>query len=297
MNVYTRTTHGGYMQKIWSKDYEVGDYWTRTELNIFLVDPFQVVLEAVAGPGYAGDIAIDDTSFTPGCVPANVELVSVTTPVPAPTTPNPCAVNNQFMCVEDGQCIDQEKVCDFKVDCPMPGGSDEAECGTCTFDSNTNGTLCGWKDYSYSAVTWNLATGPTNFGPSADHSTGNGFYIAVQTNEFFSFASLRTPAIGPAGFECQMKFWYYLEVNQPSTYAKISAFLRRQQDNFTSFQFISHVDEPTGSQWKQGVVNIGHRGERFAIGRGIDRLRKLNIIFDFLFRNRWNTRQRSCCRS
>lgn len=252
------------MQKIWSRDYEVGDFWTRTDLNLFLIEPFQLVLEAVAGPGYAGDIAIDDTSFTPGCVMANVELVSVTTPEPSPTTPNPCAVNNQFMCLENSQCIDKDKVCDFKVDCPMPG-SDEAECGTCTFDDN-NGTLCDWKDYSYGAVTWNLATGSTNFGPNGDHTTGNGFYVAVQTSELFGFASLRTATIGPAGFECQVKFWYYLNVDQPSSYARVSVFIRREQTNFTQFLFIGHVDESTGSQWKQATVNIGHRAERFSIG-------------------------------
>jgi hypothetical protein len=266
------------MQKIWSKDYEVGDYWTRTDLNIFLVQPFQVVLEAVAGPGYAGDIAIDDTSFTPGCVIANVDLVSVTTPVPSPTTPNPCAVNNQFMCLEDGRCIDKEKVCDFKVDCPEPGGSDEAECGTCTFDNNNNGTLCDWKDFSYGAVTWNLVTGSTSFGPSGDHTTGNGFYVAVQTSDFFNFASLRTATIGPAGFECQLKFWYYLEIDQPSTHAKIAVFTRRQQDNYTAFEFISNVDGSTGSQWQQAIVNIGHRGERFAIGIGINLIGKFDNI-------------------
>ena len=161
LNVYTRTTHGGYMSKIWSKDYEVGDYWNRADLTIMLAQPFQVVLEAVAGNGYAGDIAIDDTSFTPGCVYADVNLVSATTPVPSPTTPNPCVAMDQFMCLENNQCIPKEKVCDFKVDCPLPGGSDEAECGTCTFDNN-NGTLCGWEEYSYGPLQWNLTTGAYN---------------------------------------------------------------------------------------------------------------------------------------
>ncbi|CAF4939225.1 unnamed protein product, partial [Rotaria socialis] len=80
---------------------------------------------------------------------------------PTTTTTNQCGATGQFMCVENGQCIDIEKVCDFKVDCPTPGGSDEAECGACTFDNN-NGTLCGWKDYSYSEFQWVLATGQTN---------------------------------------------------------------------------------------------------------------------------------------
>ena len=131
------------------------------------------------------------------------------------------------------QCIDKEKVCDFKVDCPTPGGSDEAECGTCTFDNN-NGTLCGWKDYSFANLVWTLTTGPTDLGPSSDHTTGNGFYVAVPPSDFFQFASLRTPAIGPAGFECQLKFWYYMDYDK-SDDSQIAAYLRTESSNFASY--------------------------------------------------------------
>jgi hypothetical protein len=251
------------MNKVWSKDFEVGDFWSRADVRIFVGQPFQVVLEAIVGNGHLGDIAIDDTSFTPGCVLANVELVTVTTPVPPTTTPNPCAANNQFMCIENRQCIDKEKVCDFKIDCPS-GGSDEAECGTCTFDNN-NGTLCGWKDYSFANVVWELTTGPTNLGPSGDHTTGNGFYVAIPPSDFYSLASLRTGAIGPSGIECQLKFWYYMDYNRPDD-SRISVYIRRQSNNFTNFVFIERIDESSGPQWKQAVINIGHRAERFAIG-------------------------------
>ena len=253
------------MPKIWSKDYEAGDYWVRTELSLLVSRPFQVVIEAVAGDGSAGDIAIDDTSFTPGCTPGNVELVSVTT-VPSPTTPNPCVINNQFMCLENGQCIDQDKVCDFKVDCPIPGGSDEAECGACSFDGNNNGSLCGWKDYSYGSLVWGLTTGQTDLGPSGDHTTGNGFYVAVPKSPSYNFASIRTRAMGPTSFECQMKFWYYLDLESTPSISHISVYTRKQQDNFTSFTFVTRLGEDTENQWKQAVVNIGHRGERFGIG-------------------------------
>ncbi|CAF4772226.1 unnamed protein product, partial [Rotaria magnacalcarata] len=79
-----------------------------------------------------------------------------------------------------------------------PGGSDEAQCGSCTFDNN-NGTLCGWKDFSFSDLEWVLATGNANMGPPSDHTTGNGFYITVPPTDFFRFASIRSPIIGPAG--------------------------------------------------------------------------------------------------
>lgn len=274
------------MNKIWTKDFSVGDYWSRTDLNLLLSEPFQLVIEAIAGDGYGGDIAIDDTSFTPGCVLSNVDLVSVTTSAPSPTTPNPCAANNQFKCLENGQCIDKAKVCDFKVDCPTPGGSDEAECGTCTFDDN-NGTLCGWRDYSYGSVQWGLATGSYNLGPSGDHTTGNGHYIAVPTTNFFQFASIRTGPIGPSGFECQLKFWYYMDYDDTVDNAKIAAYIRPESNNFTGFLFLTNIDEPTGAQWKQAVVNIGHRAGRFAIGITQDfpnKKKRIFIIYFFLFR-------------
>ncbi|CAF4185562.1 unnamed protein product, partial [Rotaria sp. Silwood2] len=264
LNVYTRTTYGGRMNKIWSKDYEVGDYWTRADLSLYISEPFQVVLEAIVGNGYAGDIAVDDTSFTSGCILANVNLVTVTTPKPTTTSVNPCAASNQFMCIENGQCIDKNKVCDFRVDCPQPGGSDEAVCGTCTFDNN-NGTLCGWKDYSSSTHDWQLVSGSINMGPSGDHTTGKGFYIAVQLNDLFGYATLRSPSVGPAGIECQLKFWYYMDIDDSTDYSVFSVYIRKENGNSSSFMFIDDIYVSTGSQWKQGVINIGHQTGRFSI--------------------------------
>jgi hypothetical protein len=253
------------MNRIWSKEMEVGDYWVRNDLLLLIGQPFQLVLEAIVGDGFAGDIAIDDISFTPGCIKGNVELPTATTPIPPTTSPNPCVANGQFMCIENQQCIDKEKVCDFKIDCPLPGGSDESECGTCTFDNN-NGTLCGWRDLSFGTVQWNLATGATNLGPNNDHTTGNGFYVVVPTSNFYQFASLRTTAVGPSGFECQLKFWYYMNYDQNVDHNRISVYIRRQADNFTTFTFITSITDSSGPQWQPAVVNIGYRPERFAIG-------------------------------
>ncbi|CAF0847412.1 unnamed protein product, partial [Rotaria sordida] len=264
LNVYTRTTYGGQMNKIWSKDYHVGDYWTRADLPLYLGEPFQVVLEAIVGDDYAGDIAVDDTSFTSGCILANVNLVTVTTIRPTTTSPNPCIANNQFMCIENGQCIDKEKVCDFKIDCPTPGGSDEAECGTCTFDNN-NGTLCGWKDHSISSDEWQLVTGPINLGPSGDHTTGKGFYIALPEDDWFGYASIRTPVIGPSGVECQLKFWYYMDIDEVTDHSSIEAYMRQENSNYTSFLYIDGIYSSSGPQWKQAVLNIGHQKGRFVI--------------------------------
>ena len=254
------------MNKIFSKDYEIGDFWSRADLKLSIGEPFQVVIEGVIGDGYAGDIAIDDTSFTPGCVPGNVELVTVTTPQTIPTTPNPCAAVGQFMCLENNQCINRSKVCDFNVDCPMPGGSDEANCGTCTFDAN-NGTFCGWKDHSNGDLEWTLRQGPTSLGPSGDHTTGNGFYIAIPEDDFYGYASIRTPSLGPSSVECQLRFWYYMDYDEDNDDSRISIYFRYGDDDSSTFEYIEDVADSTGPQWKQASVNIGAQTTRFAIGK------------------------------
>ena len=225
------------MNKIWSKDYEVGDYWERTDLKLLIDEPFQVVLEAVVGDGHAGDIAIDDTSFTSGCILANIGLVAGATPVSNITSPNPCAATNQFMCLENGQCIDEAKVYDFKIDCPTPGSSDEAECGTCTFDNN-NGTLCGWKDFSFASIEWNVTREPMHLGPLGDHTTGIGFYIFVLPVDWFEYVSLRSPVLGHAGFECQLKFWYYMNFDKSIDSNTIYVYIRKKSQNFTTFHLL-----------------------------------------------------------
>lgn len=46
-----------------------GDVWRRYESSLlFMPTPFQIVIEATVGASYQGDIAIDDLSFTPGCI-------------------------------------------------------------------------------------------------------------------------------------------------------------------------------------------------------------------------------------
>ena len=46
-----------------------GDIWRRYEsFSLFKPTPFQIVIEGKTGSSYQGDIAIDDLSFTTGCI-------------------------------------------------------------------------------------------------------------------------------------------------------------------------------------------------------------------------------------
>ena len=71
------------------------------------------------------------------------------------------------------------QVCDFYVDCA--DGSDEADCGNCTFEG---GTFCSWTDRSMGSFRWAVGRGSelTNTsGPPTDHTTGtaDGQFVYV----------------------------------------------------------------------------------------------------------------------
>lgn len=66
-----------------------------------------------------GSIAIDDTSFTPGCMPGGT--LQPLGPISGSSTQSPCT-GGQKAC-SDGKCLPAEKFCNFDYDCS--DGSDE----------------------------------------------------------------------------------------------------------------------------------------------------------------------------
>jgi hypothetical protein len=71
LNIYTRSTSQGALKQVATLAGNYGDAWMRKDVPLNEGVAFQVVVEGVVGNGYTGDIAIDDISMTPGCVPAS----------------------------------------------------------------------------------------------------------------------------------------------------------------------------------------------------------------------------------
>lgn len=83
LNIHVKTVNG--LRLIFQKTNQVGDYWERVNLALeAMTEPFQVVVEGVVGYGNKGDIGIDDTSFTHGCI--FDRAISIVTVATKPTT-------------------------------------------------------------------------------------------------------------------------------------------------------------------------------------------------------------------
>ncbi|EDO47788.1 predicted protein [Nematostella vectensis] len=250
LNVYTRPCNGCVMTQVFSKSGEVGNFWERTEVTLTATTPFQIVIEAVIGKNYQGDISIDDVSLTPFCRPYTGPKPTGPTPTPSrPPTLPPCPFG-LFRCT-DGSCIMQSLRCDYQNDCS--DGLDEASCGTCNFEADQ----CGWGDNSPGQYQWSRHRGATpsaNTGPSVDHTCGNSscyyMYVEAGGGSFLDTARLTSPNMTKTGPGCRMEFWYHLYGNSYSTMR-----LKLKYKGLASTLFL--VSGNMGNKWLKAVVGLG----------------------------------------
>lgn len=207
LNVYARQQDLS-VTKIWGKSGPQANVWVRTSFQLVYNQPFQIIVEGVRGTSYQGDVGIDDTVFSSGCVRSTAVFPPVfSVPPSGATTPSPTCRAGQFQC-PDSKCISMSVVCDFKNDCF--DGSDEINCGPCTFEMDT----CNWRDISAGRYSWARDIASNNVGPSTDNTlhTGLGHYALVKRSGgvFYSKAILSSPPLPRSSSTCQMTFYYYL---------------------------------------------------------------------------------------
>eukprot|EP00794_Sanderia_malayensis_P017044 gene17044-18759_t len=258
LNVYVRQCQGNGCPETlqWTTNTSAGNRWVRREVRLTSLKHFQVIIEAVRGSSYMGDIAIDDLTFY-GCM-------RYTRPLPTPgpsTTPKPTTtpcMSNQFYCPGDALCIARGKRCDYRSDCR--DGSDEANCGNCDFESGN----CGYRDVSTGLYEWSRASPQLSpvvdpsgqgKGPAIDNTkkTGQGYLMRTASGSGSSRTQglLRSPALSQTGPSCALQFYYY---KNESSYSAFGVMAR--QGGFSSRLFRQTSRK---GRWTKQVMGIGTR--------------------------------------
>lgn len=199
-----------------------GASWIRLDNPFTSNAPFRVILEAVVGNGFKGDIAIDDISFTPDC-----QVMSAGATLPAMfTTPSSCGAG-KLPC-KNGQCIPAMNFCNFRTECS--DNSDEANCPVAS--DFEDGTLDMWTNDINNDFNWTLGSNgnPASLtGPSVDHTsqTSSGKYLFVTgkiTTVNRMISRLISPIYSQAGKTCNFTFWYNVHGQE---FVNINVYLRR----------------------------------------------------------------------
>lgn len=257
LNVYSRTAIGGVEKLLFKKSGEIGNYWERADIKLTSVQPFQLVIEGVVGNGPYGDIAIDDITFTSGCVTDNNIILPTLIPIPTTTTANICGNNNQFACKTGAtlQCIPRSKVCNFEYDCADK--SDEAECGTCDFETS----WCGWYDSSNDKSVWNRVKSPSQNpqGPQIDHTytnNTNGYFLITELSDnagtFVNKALLFGPGQQGTSEFCKLSLW--INMNDPKARA---SFFYSNVSNLYNFKSLGSLTGYGNKNWYNLIFDIG----------------------------------------
>ncbi|XP_071341063.1 MAM and LDL-receptor class A domain-containing protein 1 isoform X4 [Trachinotus anak] len=244
--------------------------WLRTVIQISSNHSFQVIIRGeLSADGEASEVlAIDDLSFSPGCVA-----------VPESSAPPPPACPpSWFACGGGGgDCIEESKVCDFTPDCPH--GEDEASCPSkCDFEDGS----CGWYELTlgdgFDWVRGSSAEVPPDFyntPPPLDHSTnssaGHFMFILKNSSSLYPRAVLRGPWFPQSASGCTMTFWHYnsgISVGAADMYLRING-----TDNNT---IIWRTLYDQGARWNQVTVQLGRITQPFQIA-----LAKISLgVFD-----------------
>ncbi|CAG5126619.1 unnamed protein product, partial [Candidula unifasciata] len=264
LNVFARTVSNGPHVPVSTISHEIGNFWQQRVILLKNNLPFQVIIEGVRGDGPAGDIAIDDITFSPDCVISNDTLPTAPSATVS-TSPNPCGDSTKWQCRDKTKCIPVAQVCDFMYQCTDK--SDEDACGACTFETSA----CGWNDRSPSMYYWgrrNISSSDALYKPQYDHtvntSAGGWFMVVLSSNAgYASSAFLEGPVLGATEEGCEISFFY-----QTDNSGSINLFMfpngitKYTRDSTSKLWSSSYFYE---GDWLQATVGIGSRAAGFRL--------------------------------
>lgn len=230
-----------------------GQYYEKVIIPLGDVSyPFEIIIEGKTGTtNKVGGWAVDDVSFTSGCTVSNKTLpLTFIEPTTAP--PEDCDAD-EFYCVKDQKCIDSEMVCDFVPQCS--DASDEAKCGTCTFDDDKNPT-CGWSDYRGNK--WTRVKGPQGINGLTSGVTEGGYYMYIKKDKggaTTSKAILRSVNFHDASSTCSVSFYYFMSgITNSDAELKLQLQTKKRED-----VLLWKESSDQGDKWQNATVSIGSR--------------------------------------
>uniref|UniRef100_A0A3Q3W1Y0 MAM domain-containing protein n=1 Tax=Mola mola TaxID=94237 RepID=A0A3Q3W1Y0_MOLML len=187
--------------EVWNKTGHQGNKWNRAEVPLRNIRNFEVIFEGIRSRDVSGGASLDDLEYI-DCAPNVVDPVS-------------CLAVTDFMCAS-GHCVESHLVCDSKADCA--DGSDEMDCGTCSFNMGENQweEACQLSQDADDDFDWRIGhqSETPGAGPHADHSPGGEgkflyIYSAIQREGDIAKVTTRSPFPASIG-RCRLRFWFYM---------------------------------------------------------------------------------------
>ncbi|XP_071504491.1 MAM and LDL-receptor class A domain-containing protein 1-like [Diadema antillarum] len=211
------------------------DLWIYRQMNFYVTEQYKMLIEGVLAESDTCDIAIDDLYLFNG--------VCSGTATPAPP----------FQCDSGDEQVDGDKVCDMYSDCT--DDSDEAFCGTCTFESNP----CNYTSDPDGLLPWiwqgvGSGTPPPNLlVPSDDFDGSAGSYMVVDNTQTpkagAEYARLVSPEIKGVSSGCSIQLWYYLS---GSDELKVS-----YKTSVTEETILYRAATPIQGSWQAELFTVG----------------------------------------
>lgn len=238
--------------------------WRKIDLPLQSQQDFEVIINVKFSiTNFKSYFAIDDVSFTPGCL-----MYNSGTPKP----PTGQCKTNEFQC-NDGSCISKQQQCDFIKDCSL--AEDEFTCPSLvnyetsansywsTDKSDDNPNQIKWSvEYSISAKSKTKGYPPID----ADMNTNGHYLLIYSSNTVLDEKSftLYSPYYKYSTPYCQFSIQYFVPFG--SGQAKYSIFI--QSDDLGKFDMlnIDTSDKNNQGNWKLISFGVGRRKSQFRIG-------------------------------
>ncbi|XP_040501291.1 MAM and LDL-receptor class A domain-containing protein 1 [Ursus maritimus] len=194
-----QTSCGGPIQHLWQNTAGLRNQWERNVMNVQSNQKFQVVFQGqiISTPEQDEVIAIDDISFSSGCLPANDEIL----PCPETLTmeQEPCHLDTS-LCSSDStdEGLRLYQVCGFEFD-------------MCDWESETSAGQISWMRAKAREVPALQST------LQQDQSSDEGYYLWVGAKDASTLSQLESRAYLNSsvchclGKSCQLQFFYSME--------------------------------------------------------------------------------------